>query len=159
DLRPVTPREQRGGATDRPRLRRVRVEDVRAKAADQAENLPGGEDVGERIDVAVKVAYVPEPDAPLACDVLHRSFVGSDATGGEQGLVAALLELGREVTDVEGRPTDVQAGDQAEDADGLVRHGAERSPMRQPSRAGARSAVVARRSKNRSAIEACSGSP
>src|SRR5262249_11385070 len=96
-----------------------------------------------RLDVALQAADVVRGHAVLGRDPLHRALPPTDPAGGEDGLVAELAEPGAEVGDVERGSPDVQAGDDAQDADRLLGHARERSPILQPSRAGSRTRPAA----------------
>ena len=122
DRRPAPPREQCRDASDRPGLRRVRVQDVRPDAADQPGQTEDRDRVTDRRDLAVQLLDPLHLDAELVGHERHRVLAAREAAGDEGRLVAALRQAGGEVGDVERRPAHVQAGDDAQDSDGLVRH-------------------------------------
>ncbi len=122
DFRPRRAGDPGGEPSDRAGLRRVRMEDVRTHAADHLQELPGGCEILERRDLPLQGRQIDGLDPELVGDVLHRPFAAADRARDESRLVTDLVELLRQVRDVERRPADIEAGNDAEDADRLRRH-------------------------------------
>ena len=68
------------------------------------------------------VRAVDRLDPEIASRVLHRPLAVTDAAGDERRLVAARVEASRQVRDVQRRPADVEARDDAENPDRVGRH-------------------------------------
>jgi hypothetical protein len=95
----------------------VRVEDVRPDLADDAQQAARRDRVGQGRDLPLELRDVERVDAELVGDVLHRPLAAADPARHEGRPVADAVELPAEVGDVQGRPADVEARDDTQDAD------------------------------------------
>ncbi len=118
--RPRVACEQRGRATDRARLGRVGVQDVRTDAADLADEPADGGRVGDRRDLAPELGHVDHFDPELVGDERHRVLAACQLARHERRRVPAPVETARQVRDVQRRAAHVEPGDDAEDPN-LVR--------------------------------------
>ena len=116
---------------DRAGLRGVRVEDVRTEPPNQGQELAGGTQIVERRDLPLQRRQVDGRDPELLRDVLHRALAAPDRACDERRLVPDPVELPRQIGDVQRRPADVEAGDDAKDPDRLRR--GHRNTVREPS--------------------------
>jgi hypothetical protein len=72
DRRPCVAREQRRDAADRAGLRRVRVQDLRPLRPDEPRQVPHGEQVVQRGDLAREMRQRHDARTALLRDVRHR---------------------------------------------------------------------------------------
>ncbi len=117
--RPCGAGEQRRSASDRPGLRRMRVQDVRPQAADLAPQRLHRDRVPERRELALEGRHTDRVDSELLGDEGHRVLALGEAPRDERRVIAAVLELPRQVADVQRRAAHVQPSDHPQDADRL----------------------------------------
>src|SRR4051794_31316469 len=97
----------------------MRVEDVRLELVDQTQERADRGGVRQGLDVALKLGNEDRLDAALARDVFHRALAFADVARDELRLVADLVELGRQVGNVQRRTAHVQPGDHTKNANRL----------------------------------------
>ena len=120
DLRPRVAREHRCRPGDRPRLRRVRVEDVRTRFAHDLRHLERRSRVVQHGDLALDLGNADDRDAEPVGQEGHRVLAPREAARDERRLVPERLQPRGEVRDVDRGPAHVQARDDAQDANRLV---------------------------------------
>ena len=122
------PGDERGRSGERARLRGVRVQDVRPLLAHDRREAADRPRVVQQGDLALHLRDVDDRHSEPLGDVRHRVLAAREAARDEGRVVAARLEPGGEVRDVDRRPAHVEPRDDAQDADRL-RHGADLSEV------------------------------
>jgi peptidoglycan/LPS O-acetylase OafA/YrhL len=116
--------ENRGRTSDRARLRHVRVHDVRPEPAEQREQPRRRARIVERGDLAAQRRHVHDLAAAWCTtveQVLHVALAGAERTVDEQRVVPARREPCRQLDRLDRRAADVEACDNAGDANRRVR--------------------------------------
>ena len=116
DRRPGAAGEERRGASDRSRLRRVRVQDVGPLAADQLGDPQDRARVVQDRDLALELGDAHDGNPESLREERHRVLAARERARDEGRVVAARLEPCREVRDVDRGAAHVQARDHSQDA-------------------------------------------
>jgi hypothetical protein len=95
----------------------MRVHDVRADAADDARDAPGGDRVAYGRELAREAGQPHDLDARTVGDEGHRLLAARDVPCHESGLVAAPREPLRQVGHVQGGAAHVEPRDHAQNTD------------------------------------------
>ena len=102
-------------------LGRVRVEDLRSYAPDQACEPEGRDQVAQRRDLAAELVDADHRHVSRVRDEGHRVLTTRERAGDEGRLVPARLQTVGQIGDVQRRPTHVQAGDHPQNPNGFRR--------------------------------------
>ena len=123
DRRPCRAGGEGGQAPDRPRFRSVGVEDVRPQLPDQLGDSKHRAGIVQERDLALDLRNAHDGYAEPVGEEGHRVLAARQAPGDECRVVAAALEPGCEVCDVDRRPAHVEPRDDTQHADRLGCHG------------------------------------
>src|SRR4051794_19666666 len=110
---------------------------MRPKITDEPEDVTNGCSIGEWRYLSLQAWKDVRPNAERSGYVFHRAFAFSHRSRSQRRLIPAAVETVRQIRDVQRWSADIQAGDDAQDANRLV-HGAQAS-WRQ---AGSRTSMV-----------------
>ena len=123
--------EKRGQPAHRAGLGGVRMDDRRLHAPYQPHQRPQCPQVAQRPDLTAEIGDDPDRRvAPVQRQVV--ALGGVFGAGHQCGGEARRIEPGREERGVDGRAADVEAGDDAQDADGGTRYDRRHEPATAP---------------------------
>jgi len=107
---------ERGQAADRAGLRHVRVDDRGTEAAQRAIHLRERDHIVSRCDGTPERCQLPHVDAAVREQIAHVAFALAEPSVDQQRVDAARRESFGERRRLDGRPADVEAGDDSGDA-------------------------------------------